>query len=719
MKMIRAAIIVLGGVTAVASRHRDPSTSKTVEKVITLLKELKDSIEKDEQNEQVAYDKYACWCETFTQKQALAITEARDQLQTFGNSILKLKGDVATYVSEIAEALSDIEENEKAQKTATSVRQKESAAFSAETTELHQALAAMEQAIQILGDATNSMALSQERARLTKGPEWGRLLESIQAVAGKIGSPHQAKQLSALQEAGTRYTPQSATIQGILKDMYANFASSLEEKTKQEAEAHRTFEDYMATKKSELLLLQEKVSKKQAQKAEAEIMLSDATQGYSDTEKQLKAHVELFDQTKPACTAKADAWAERKQLRADELAGVNAALEKLTSDEAKEIFSKAKADGVPEEFVQLSSVGGAQAGKAAKALEAAARRAKSARVASLAVDLMQGVGHFDKVLGEIDKLIDELKQEDLADQTEVDDCKKQFTEIDSKVNELGWELAKSKAKIAKLENEIEEKETEKESTIKDIEDVQKEIEDMNTTREAENTAYLNQKEDDKKAIDLLQETVEALKEYYEKNGAEVDEFKGRGTDALLQEEPTGNVSSTPPEAKFSEKDSRKTQSKGVVAILEHLIEDLQGEMDADKKGEEKAQLDYESQVKAAMTLEGELTAKKTSIEETVTELGEEKSSEEGKVTEDEGLQQNQNETLAKIKPGCDWIVENQPERRKKREIEADGLRSAKEYLAGFQPSGATLAQAKSRKHLRRAAAAVLQVSAVGGERHGA
>ncbi|CAK0890517.1 unnamed protein product [Prorocentrum cordatum] len=708
------------------------STTEGMEKVITLLTELQESIEKDGESEQAGYDRYACWCETFTQKQALAVTLAKEQLQSFGNSILKLKGDLATYVAEIAKLLKDIEENEQAQAATTKVRQDESAAFAAESTELHQALTALEKALTVLGNATAGMSLEQATAG---EPALRTLLKDVAAVAGKLPAHGQLgqAQLSALQAAADRrYTPQSASIQGILKDMYATFASDLEQKTTQEAAAHRLYEDYMATKQSELLILQESVGKKQAAKSEAELMLSDATEGYGDTEAQLAASVELFDNTKATCTGKADQWAERKQLRADELDGISKALELLTSEEAKEAFSKAKADGVAAAFLQLRAARGAGAAaaraRAVEALGAVARRTGSLRLASAVADLMEGgrasgVGHFDVVITEIDKIIVQLREEDSQDQKNVDECKQQYQDIESEVNELGWKIAKSQAHLKKLSTLLQEKGNEKDGVVAEMESVQKEIVDMNATRVAENSAFIQQKADDQKAIDLLKEAIAFLSKYYETNGIASESF-------LLQRSELGakNVSSQPPDLKFSHKTSRETQTKGVVALLNHLVEDLEGEMESDIKGEEDAQLDYEKQVKAAMQLEAKLQARRTSIEDTIVQLNAEVTEEEESVTENEGLQTGENETLASIKPGCDWIVANAPERRKKREVEADGLRSAKEYLAGFQPAGATvLAEAaahvgrpwaRPRGRFRRPAGAALQVAATGGARRG-
>ena len=54
----------------------------------------------------------------------------------------------------------------------------------------------------------------------------------------------------------------------------------------------------------------------------------------------LKADTDFFDTTKAACVSKTEAWSERKSHRTQEMEGIEKALTILTSDEAKDLFSK-------------------------------------------------------------------------------------------------------------------------------------------------------------------------------------------------------------------------------------------------------------------------------------------------------------------------------------------------------------------------------------------
>merc|ERR1719310_1577435 len=138
--------------------------------------------------------------------------------------------------------------------------------------------------------------------------------------------------LSELSTGSARYAPQSATIQGILKDMYETFATDLESATSEEATANRDYENFMATKAKELAQMEETKAKKEEEKVEAETNLAETTQAYDDTTAQKKADEEFFDATKEACEAKHDEWVVRVDMRDQELKGIAEALEILTSD---------------------------------------------------------------------------------------------------------------------------------------------------------------------------------------------------------------------------------------------------------------------------------------------------------------------------------------------------------------------------------------------------
>merc|ERR1719375_2178677 len=465
-------------------------------------------------------------------------------LRALGQQILTLKGKIATLTAEIAELKEAIVENEKAQAEATAIRQKENAAYQAESTETMQALAALEKAITVLFDATKPEkeppALLQRASVVSSVEAQARATHAVRAALAAIPAkaalaPQQLSLLSEFMKGGAGYAPQSATVQGILKDMYETFSADLESATNDEATKNRLFEDFIATKQQELIELKETLAKKEEEKAEAEGLLAEATEAYDETEAQMKADIDFFDATKAACEAKHAEWTTRADLRAEEVEGIKKALEILTSDEARELFGKSIKPGM-EAFLQLGSVSAGAAEmagmRAFAALRTAAGRSHSLRLASLAAEVRTAkVGHFDKVIAAIDKMIQVLKDEEAGDIANRDQCKDEYQKIESNVKDLNWKIEKNEAKLDKL---IELRTAEKVKTIEDIESTEKAIVQMEDQRQEENQAFLQAKSDDEGAIELLEKAKAALAAYYEKNKIELGPIQGSVKGALLQ-----------------------------------------------------------------------------------------------------------------------------------------------------------------------------------------
>merc|ERR1712224_97867 len=131
-------------------------------------------------------------------------------------------------------------------------------------------------------------------------------------------------------------------------------------------------------------------------------ILADTTATYDDTEKQMKADMEFFDQTKAACESKHEEWTTRKKLRDEELEGISKAIEILSSDDARELFDKSIKPGV-ETFLQVESTPSllqdstsAPNVRAYNALKAQVKKAHSVRLAALAVRIRSAkFGHFE------------------------------------------------------------------------------------------------------------------------------------------------------------------------------------------------------------------------------------------------------------------------------------------------------------------------------------
>lgn len=470
--------------------------------------------------------------------------------------------------------------------------------------------------------------------------------------------------------------------------MYKTFTSDLEAETKKESTKNRDFEDLIAQKQQTLIEMQSAVQKKQAEKAETEVMLAESVQAYDDTESQMKADIEFFDATKAACSAKSNEWTVRSNMRTEELDGIAKALEILTSDEARELFGKAIKPGMatPTALLQMQAISTNAAlpakRNAYEAVKAHASSSHSLRLAKIAVAISAAkVGHFDEVIEAIDTMIATLKAEGTEDIAKRDQCIEEYKNINSTVADTTWKITVNEAKIQKMEALIEKKKTEKLETTAAIGQLETDIKNMKEQRTAENQAFLQAKQEDTDAISLLTEAKDVLSAYYVKHNVTMGPIQG-----FLQQGPVFEVSEDQaPDATFSNKAHRKGESKGIISILTMLIEDLGGEIQVLQRDEESAQLAFEEALHAAETLKIELEAKKISLETVIAETGDSKLAEGETKKDNQETVKTTEDYRTKIEPDCDFIIGSFESRADKRTAEMEGLVQAKEFLAGYQP----------------------------------
>lgn len=187
------------------------------------------------------------------------------------------------------------------------------------------------------------------------------------------------------------------------------------------------------------------------------------------------------------------------------------------------------------------------------------------------------------------------------------------------------------------------------------------------------------KKDDEAAIKLLKKAKEVLSKFHKEDEK-----------LFLQKPASGDAM---PDATFVKKDANKNASKGIVGIMEIIIEDLQGEIKTGEANEEAAIKEFKKNMKAAKELLEALKEKKTDIKSDLSKTNEKKESEEKDLENNNDDLKSNEEYRKEITPDCDWLFGAYDERRKMRAQEMDGLVKAKEFLAG-----ASLLAKKSQVH---------------------
>merc|ERR1719356_989175 len=134
---------------------------------------------------------------------------------------------------------------------------------------------------------------------------------------------------------------------------------------------------------------------------------------------------------------------------------------------------------------------------------------------------------------------------------------------------------------------------------------------------------------------------------------------------MLQNE----TSDEPPETTFSDKGSRKTESKGIISLLNVIVDDLRREISTGKSAEEAAQLDYEKSRAAAAAVKKQLEDTITNLKGFIASQKSDITAEEKAKGENEKDLGSQKKARTDVQPTCDWYIKNQAERRQKRAAE--------------------------------------------------
>jgi len=704
-------VIVLFAVAATAYIAKETPVAK----VVGLINEMKAKIEADGKAEQKVYDKFACWCEKTTARKAGAIEEAKTSIEELSQRVLMLKGKTATLKAEIAQLEKDIAGNIDGTKEATSIRERETGDYQQQRSDLEQAIGALERAVGILtgaGEFAQKSASALQQAELLSvagglrgairlapvGDDFGAIsTKDKEALESFVSNPSLFvhPEFSGIQQQNPHgdYAPQSGMIQGILKGMYDAFTADLESKNADQALRQKNYEELTATKDAELNTLRSTLAKKKETLGDDTKTMTDSSIERDETQKQLKADEKFFEQTKLSCKNQADAWAERSRLRTEELAGINKAVEILTSDEAAATFGRATS-------MLLQSSGASTAAVARKhvafqAVKAVARRHHSLRLAALAALIQTSTeGHFNVVVDTVDKQLEELRQEEQDDIDLRSYCAAEEDKTANEIEDLQHKMTNIQGLIDRLNAKKRELMADIVATEGDITDTENAMAEALSTRNSENEDFKAALKDDMDAVVLLASAIDALTAFSKNNKLPLGlvqkkhhhhhAHKKLDHVSHVKKQPEYSVDEDKAPETFSDGGygGKSSEGGGIVSIIGYIKEDLENEIATTKKAEATAQTDYEAQRKAALEALAALKTKKNQLETQEADTDEKITD----ATEDKELQdtrKGQKEQYKdSLKPRCEWIKGAFDTRKSKRADEIQGLLDAKGSLSG-------------------------------------
>lgn len=649
-----------------------------VDRVVTLLRELKSKIEADGTSEQAAYDKFQCWCEKTIGETSKAITDGKTSIETLSETITGKKGELGSLSAELAHVKKSLAENAKSQKDALAMRENQHREYAQKKNEMEEAIGALQNAIKVLEGAGTGADLltvaADVRGALGLAPKGAVSSDQLSTVDKFLRNPSSfAQSGTSLRSHGVDpHGPASGEISGILRDMYETFVSDLQQSNEEEAEQRKLHEELMEAKQKEQANLETSLDTKETDHADATEVEASSREERIDKEKNLKVNEKFFVDTKLECQNKAHEWSQRSITRSQELQGIEKAIEILDDDDAKSRFEQSSSTFLqtwqherPSETVVRDRV--------FHLLSAVSRKSKRVGIALLSADVSTG-WHFDKVVANINKLIEQIRKEEREDVAAKDTCDEDKAKHEGKKADLDHSIETLGGKKTTVEGRRAAAQTSVTDLGTKIVAVNSTLTTLISERNSEHEAFQQGLEDDEEAIKLLDKAIEALKDYYRSHPSLVAEVASIRKHTDDPEEK--------PRADFRKGDSKKTESDQIIGMMEMIKQDLQNEI-------KHARVDEKEAVDAFWTQHSELLHSIRDMQGQIADLERRIAGHDKKIAAlEEDIESDEDSKDAvetaedKVEPSCSWLEGAFDKRREARRTELDGLNSAKAALQG-------------------------------------
>lgn len=636
-----------------------------VSKVVNLLKDMQKELQTEADADEEVYEKYACFCTKNDKSKTQSISDAETRIGDLDATVNKMAALSQTLQVEIAGVKKEIAQSQKSLATATAMREKATASFTGEEKDMIESIRSLKAALTVISKhhgGSSAAFLNNGAVMQAYATAKALMAKHINLLRVSI-TPSQRHMLSAFVQgvpakpasASQAYAPQSGQIFGILKQMQETFETDLSESQKQEIADQASYLELKKAKEAEIQASSDSLEAKSEQLANADQTLAQSKEDREDTYASLAVDKKFLMELKVNCKMTDTEWAARQKLRQDELTAVAKAIEVLSSDQARDQFSKTFN---PTSFLQMQKTEHGNRAKAVAVLTAAAvNNPKNPKLTALAV--ASSLQPMPKVTKAIDDMIEALLDEKADEIKEKKFCSdesfKNEKDTATKVHTKG----KLENKEAKITQTVKEQQAAIDTLTAEMDDIVVQRKKAADDRAAENAEFKKTIADQTATEGLLNEALTALKSVY---GA-----------ALIQQTPPKNF----------DKYGQSRASGGIIGLIEHIITNTQL-MTKEAQVSEKKSMDGYTKLVQAMTDSTKVKADaKVDLQSQKAQADMDLVSAKGELKGTSDEIEKLEETKGDLIKRCSFMVKNFEVSQKARDEEVEALRQAKAFLKGM------------------------------------
>eukprot|EP00933_Yihiella_yeosuensis_P030130 TRINITY_DN237_c0_g2_i1.p1 TRINITY_DN237_c0_g2~~TRINITY_DN237_c0_g2_i1.p1 ORF type:complete len:703 (-),score=269.94 TRINITY_DN237_c0_g2_i1:62-2170(-) len=683
---------------------KDATEVNPIQKVVSMLGDLKGKVEADGKLEDESYAKYDKFCVKAKRDIGYEIQTGESSVEELTAAIDKAASDVGTSQKRASDLAKDIESNNKALSEAFELNKKETGDYKASVAELKDSIDMLGKAMDVLSKklASKDAALLQTNKQV-KAEEDG-FVKALGAIVDAASTSHHEKSsLTAFLNTATKqapavpaYTSKSGGIVEILDEMKDKARSDLSDIEDALTKCTHEFKMKKGSLSAQIAADEKELEQVKAALAEARTAKSAGEADLSGTSKDLEVDKATLTEYENSCSQAKTDYEASKASRSEEIKAVEKAtqiIQEKTGNAEERIYDTSS-------FVQVSAhsqlktapASGSQF-EVAEMISKLAKKSQTKEITRLAGDINSLVqtGSGDDVFKDI---IDLLKNM-IADKQETaakDASKKQYCDTEkaktaAKFDELSDTNDKTAATVEMQKSEAVTMQGEADTLASELKALVEQQAEMDSTRKEDAKIFAKTKEDMESGLEGVRTALSVLKDYYQ--GTEEAPAEGS---ALAQ---TGEA---PPSFGHS-KDAGA--SEGIIGMLEVVEYDFNKDLVAAETAEETAEAEYVKITDENKVTKIQKDADQKYKAEVATTLNKKL---QEKITEKEAIEQELASVVdyqKSIEEQCREGGISYEERVQKREQEIAALKDALKKIGGSDLTGEALVQAPGLRGSRK------------------
>merc|ERR1719424_556733 len=324
-------LIVLAGVSSAKEVTHAANGVTPIQKVLTLMEEMKAKGIAAKQDEETKFSAFAQWCTNIKKSKNGEIDAGNQKMDMLKAEIEKARVLISQLTDRILELEEDVGRWKKDQKSATTVRDAERADFTATVTDYTESIDAVSGAISVLKKQTADKA----QAALIQVSS----LKLIPAASKKVITffLQQDPELAYAAPEANAYENQSGGIIEMLEKLNDDFSGKKTDLEKEELGAQQAFEQIRQQHADNIENAEFEINKKTKHRAETQQNKADMEGDLAQTTADRDEDQKYLDDTVALCTQKTSDFESRQTLRGEEIDAISKAIEIIGSQRHRQL----------------------------------------------------------------------------------------------------------------------------------------------------------------------------------------------------------------------------------------------------------------------------------------------------------------------------------------------------------------------------------------------